>query len=227
MVENTPPSRINRELLLKLAAAVVVLGIAAVLVLRGIDVKALIERGLDLLRAAGPVAFFVGMALAPLAAVPMLAFSLPAVALYGPQFGTAGVVALALGAVTVNFCLSYALARRALRPVLSAIVTRLGYRLPDVEAGDATDLVILLRVTPGIPFFAQNFLAGLAEVPFGRYFLVSALTAWPLNVAFLLFGDALLHGKGKVALVSFCALAALVTATHLVRKHYERRKKAA
>lgn len=227
MADRTSPSSPNRALLVKLGAVALVLAVAGVLLARGVDLKALIERGLELLRSAGPQAFFLGMALAPLAGVPMLAFSLPAVPLYGAQFGTAGVVALALVCVTANFCLSYALARRALRPLLSAVVTRLGYRLPEVEAGDATDLVILLRVTPGIPFFAQNYLAGLAEVPFGRYFLVSALTAWPLNVAFLLFGDALLHGKGKVALVSFCALAALVTGTHLVRKHYERRKKAA
>lgn len=227
MAENTPASSPNRALLLKLAGSIVVLGVAVVLVLRGVDLKALIDRGLEMLRSAGPVAFFLGMALLPLAGVPMLAFSLPAVPLYGPQFGTAGTVALSLAAVTVNFCLSYALARRALRPLLSKLVTRLGYKLPDVEEGDATDLVILLRVTPGIPFFAQNYLAGLAEVPFGRYFVISTVIAWPLNVAFLLFGDALLHGKGKVALLSFCALAALVTATHLVRKHYERRKKAA
>lgn len=217
----------NRALLLKLAAGVAVLGVAALLALRGFDWKTLIDQGLELLRSAGPVAFFLGMALAPLAGVPMLAFSLPAVALYGPQFGTVGVVALSLTAVTVNFCVSYALARRGLRPLLQSLVARLGYKLPDVEAGDATDLVILLRVTPGVPFFVQNYLAGLAQVPFGRYFLVSALIAWPLNTAFLLFGDALLHGKGKVALLSICALAALLTATHLVRKHYERRKKAA
>lgn len=227
MAENTSSAPKSRALLFKLGAGVLLIGVVAVLLLRGVDLKALIERGLDLLRAAGPVAFFGGMALLPLAGVPMLAFSLPAVPLYGPQFGTIGTVALSLAAVTVNFCLSYALARRALRPVLSLLVTRLGYKLPEVEAGDATDLVILLRVTPGVPFFAQNYLAGLAQVPFGRYFLVSALIAWPLNVAFLLFGDALLHGKGKVALISLCALTALVTATHLVRKHYERRKKAA
>lgn len=227
MAENLSSAPRNRALLFKLGAGAILMGAIAVLVLRGVDLKALIERGLDLLRAAGPVAFFIGMALAPLAAVPMLAFSLPAVALYGERFGTTGVVTLSLAAVTVNFCLAYALARRGLRPLLTAIVARLGYKLPEVEAGDATDLVILLRVTPGVPFFAQNYLAGLAEVPFGKYFLISAIIAWPLNVAFLLFGDALLHGKGKVALLSFCALAALVTATHLVRKHYERRKKAA
>jgi uncharacterized membrane protein YdjX (TVP38/TMEM64 family) len=227
MAENAASPPKNRALLFKLGLGLVVLAAVALVVLRGLDLRALIERGLDLLRAAGPVAFFLGMALAPLAGVPMLAFSLPAVALYGGHFGTAGVVCLALVAVTFNFCLSYALARRTLRPLLSQIVRRLGYQLPEVDAGDATDLIILLRVTPGIPFFAQNYLAGLAQVPFGRYFLVSALTAWPLNVAFLLFGDALLHGKGKVALLSLCGLAALTTATHLVRKHYERRKKVA
>jgi uncharacterized membrane protein YdjX (TVP38/TMEM64 family) len=227
MAENAASAQKNRALLFKLGLGLIVLAAAALLVLRGIDVRLQIERGLDLLRAAGPVAFFLGMALAPLAGVPMLAFSLPAVALHGERFGTAGVVAISLVAVTLNFCLSYALARRTLRPLLNGIVERLGYRLPEVEAGDATDLIILLRVTPGIPFFAQNYLAGLAQVPFGRYFLVSALTAWPLNIAFLLFGDALLHGKGKAALLSLCALAALTTATHLVRKHYERRKKAA
>lgn len=227
MSDSVAPVRKNRATLLKLGAVAIVGAGAALVVLRGVDIRGLIDRGLELLRMAGPLAFFLGMALAPLLAVPMLAFSLPAVALYGDRFGTLGVVCLALIAVTFNFCLSYALARRALRPLLNWLVRRLGYQLPEVEAGDATDLIILLRVTPGIPFFAQNYLAGLAQVPFGRYFVVSALTAWPLNVAFLLFGDALLHGKGKVALLSLCAVAALTTATHLVRKHYERRKKAA
>lgn len=222
-----PAPRIPRALLVKAALALVALAVGAVVVARGLDLKSLVESGLGLLREAGPLAFFTGMALLPLGGVPMLAFTLPAVPLYGPAFGPAVVVGLSLAAVTVNFCLSYALARRGLRPLLQRLIRRLGYELPAVEGGDANDLVILLRVTPGIPFFAQNYLAGLAEVPFGRYFVISVLIAWPLNVAFLLFGDALLHGKGQLALLSLCALVALTTALHLVRKHYERRKKAA
>ena len=86
---------------------------------------------------------------------------------------------------------------------------------------------MILRVTPGIPFFAQNYLAGLADVPFGKYLLVSCLIAVPMNIAIMLFGDALLHGRGKIALISFGLLLALTTATHLVRKHYGAKKKAA
>lgn len=157
----------------------------------------------------------------------MLTFILPAVPVFGPQIGTPNAVLAALVALTVNYCLTYALARRGLRPLLQWLVARLGYKLPEVDSGDATDLIVLLRVTPGVPFFVQNYMAGLANMPFGRYFVVSAIIAWPLNTAFLLFGDALLHGKGKVALLSICAILALTAALHLVRKHFERRKKAA
>lgn len=217
----------RRPLLLKAALAGLVLLAGAVLVLRGVDLRGLLATTLDLLRTAGPVAFFGAMALLPAFGVPASVFVLSAVGIFGPQLGTTTAVLLSLGALTFNFCLAYALARRGLRPLLTALVTRLGYKLPEVESGDATDLMILLRVTPGVPFFVQNYLAGLAEIPFGRYFGISLLIVWPLNTAFLLFGDALLHGKGKIALLSLCAVIALMTLLHLVRRHYERRRKAA
>lgn len=216
----------HRPLLLKAALAGVVLAVGAVLVLRGVDLRALLTDTLELLRSAGPVAFFGAMAVLPAFGMPASVFVISAVGIFGPQYGTTTAVLLSLGALTANFCLAYALARRGLRPVLTALVTRFGYRLPEVESGDATDLMILLRVTPGVPFFVQNYLAGLAEIPFARYFIVSSLIVWPLNTAFLLFGDALLHGKGKIALLSLCAVIALMTLLHLVRRHYERRRPA-
>jgi uncharacterized membrane protein YdjX (TVP38/TMEM64 family) len=218
-----PAPRPNRALLLKLAAALVVLLVAAVLVARGVDLKGLVGRGLDLIRGAGPTAFFLGMALLPACGVPQLTFALTAGPAYGEKLGMPLVIGLSCAALTFNLLLTYFLARRALRPLLERLVVRLGYKLPQVESGDATDLIVILRVTPGIPFFVQNYLAGLANVPFGKYVFISCLIAWPLNFAFILFGDALLHGKGRVALVAICLLLALTAATHMVRKHYGRR----
>jgi hypothetical protein len=43
----------------------------------------------------------------------------------------------------------------------------------------------------------------------------------------MLFGDALLHGKGRIALTSLLLLFALTAITHFVRKHYGSKKKAA
>lgn len=222
-----PAPRPNRALLIKLAAVGFVLLVAAVLVARGLDLRAMLEQGLALIRSAGPAAFFTAMVLLPACGVPMLAFSLPAVSLFAERFGTVPVLLLSVACMVANLTLTYWLARRWLRPLLAWLVGRLGYKLPQVEEGDATDLVVILRVTPGIPFFAQNYLAGLADVPFGKYMLVSCIIAVPMNIAIMLFGDALLQGRGKIALISFGLLLALTAATHLVRKHYGAKKKSA
>jgi len=216
----------DRALLLKLGAVAVAGVIIVGLAVLGLDLRALLDQGLALIRSAGPAAFFTAMVLLPACGVPMLAFSLPAVSLFAEKLGTVPVLIIAVLCMTANLTLTYALARRGLRPLLAKLVARLGYKLPQVEAGDATDLIVILRVTPGIPFFVQNYLAGLADAPFGRYMLVSCIIAWPMNVAIMLFGDALLHGKGRIALVSLSLMLALAAVTHLVRRHYGAKKKA-
>jgi uncharacterized membrane protein YdjX (TVP38/TMEM64 family) len=227
MAETTPAPANKRALLLKLAAVVVVLGVAALLVLRGVDVKGLVQRALETVQHAGPLVFFGAMAVLPAIGAPLSPFSLTAGSIFGEQLGMPLVITYALLAVTLNIVGTYFLASRAFRPLLEKLVTRLGYRLPEVAAGDAADLIILLRVTPGVPFPAQNYLLGLARVPFVKYAVISCVIQWAFNAAFILFGDAVLHGRGKLALLGFSALLALTAGTHLVRKHYERRKKAA
>jgi uncharacterized membrane protein YdjX (TVP38/TMEM64 family) len=219
-----PVPRPNRALLLKLAAVSVVLLVAAGLVARGLDLRALLAQGLDLIRGAGPVAFFTAMALLPALGAPQMAFSLTAGPVFAPTLGLGPVIGLTLLAITLNMALSYFLARRALRPLLEKLFTRLGYKLPRAAAGDELDLIVLLRVTPGVPFPVQNYLLGLAEVPFGKYLLVSCLIQGPINAAFIFFGDAMLHGKGKVALVAFSLILALMAATQLLRKHYGKKR---
>jgi uncharacterized membrane protein YdjX (TVP38/TMEM64 family) len=210
--------------LLKLALAAIALAVAGLLLLRGVDLHAWVDRGMDVIRSAGPVAFFLAMALLPAAGVPMLAFTLTVGSAFGDRLGMPLVIALTILAMTCNVALTYALARKALRPLLSWLMTRLGYKLPRVESGDATDLIVILRVTPGVPFFVQNYLLGLAEVPFGRYMAVSCLIFWPYSAAFVLFGDALINGRGKMVLLAVGAIVAVGAATHMVRKHYARKK---
>jgi uncharacterized membrane protein YdjX (TVP38/TMEM64 family) len=105
-------------------------------------------------------------------------------------------------------------------------IARLGYRVPQVDEGDLTDLAIVVRVTPGIPFFVQNYLLGIAGVPFGRYLLVSCTVVWLYTTGFVLFGDALLNGKGKMAMLAASVLVVAVVATHWARKHYGKKKAA-
>lgn len=211
---------------MKLTFGVVVVLAVAGLLLRGVDVRALFDQGMGLIRGAGPWAFFTGLAVLPAFGVPVLAFTLTAGPVFGERLGMGTVVLLTTIALAVNMALAYFLARRLLRPVLETVIRRLGYKLPEVEAGDVTDLIVILRCTPGIPFCVQNYLLGLGETPFGKFFLVSFILILPQNAAFVVFGDALMHGKGKMLLMSGSLIVALVAATHMLRKHYGKKRAA-
>jgi uncharacterized membrane protein YdjX (TVP38/TMEM64 family) len=219
-----PVPRPNRALLFKLIAVGVVLLVIAGLVARGLDLKGLLAQGLELIRGAGPVAFFTGMALLPAVGAPLTAFLLTAGPVFAPTLGMGLVLVLSLLAVLVNMTISYFLARRALRPLFEKLFARLGHRLPRAAAGDEFDLIVILRLTPGPPFPVQNYLLGLAEVPFGRYLGVSFLCTAPMHTAFIVFGETMLHGKGGVALAALSAILALAAVTQLVRKHYGKKR---
>ncbi len=221
-----PAPRTKKPLLIKLGVVTIAGIVVALFLARGLDVKALVTQGLDLIRGAGPLAFFASMAVLPALGAPMLAFLLPAVSLFGPRFGTPATVLLGLVMILANMTLTYALARWALRPLLLRLMARLGYKVPEVGAEDATDLIVVLRMTPGIPFCVQNYLLGLANVAFGRFVLVSIVLAWPQAVALMLFGDALVHGKGRLALIALGLLLAIMAVLHAVRRHYAKKKAA-
>jgi uncharacterized membrane protein YdjX (TVP38/TMEM64 family) len=205
--------------------AIVILAIAAIaaLAILGPQLKEPLVYLFTLLREAGPAVYFLSMAILPAVGVPLSFFTLTAGAGVGPPIGMPAVLALSLGAVGANIALSYVLARRAFRPPLEYVVRRLGYSIPAARPDDTTDLVVLLRVTPGIPFPVQNYLLGFAAVPFLPYLLISCLIALPLNGAIIVFGEALLQGRGRAALVGLLALVAVMAAISLVRRRISRK----
>jgi uncharacterized membrane protein YdjX (TVP38/TMEM64 family) len=218
----------KRKQLLKLAVVAAALAALGLAILLGVDVPALIQTGLDLVRQAGPVAFFLSMAFLPALGVPMLTFVLLVAPVFEKRLGLPLVFLFSLSALTFNLVFTYVLARWLLRPPLQRLVEKLGYKIPEVEGSDATDLLVILRVTPGVPFCVQNYMSGLAQVPLRTYLIISCLVAWAYNTAFIFFGDALLHGKGRVIVMLIGVIAALAAGTHMLRRHYaaKRTKKA-
>ncbi len=217
---DSSPRAARQALLLKLAIVVVVVGVAGALILHGVNLGDLLDHLLEKARKAGPLAFFTAMAVLPAFGVPALAFMLPAGPVFAPTLGMPLVLALSLAALTVNMILAYWLARYALRPWLARLITRLGYKLPQVPPGDTTALIVLLRVTPGVPALAQNYLLGLADTPFVKYLLVSCLCAWPHISVYVYFGEELREGRKGLILVGGLLLVAVIAAARLVRHHY-------
>ena len=191
----------------------------------GVDLRGWFERGIAALRSAGPWPFFLGLAFLPALGMPAIFFTLTAGPAFAGQLGTGAVVAAALAAMTANLILTYCLARWILRPWLARLLERLGYRLPELDSGDVTDLIVVLRVVPGVPYFAQNYLLGLADAPVVRYLLISCAVVWTYTAGIIVFGDALLHGKAARAMGAVAVLAVLMAAAHFARRHYHGRRR--
>lgn len=211
----------------KLAIGAVALAVVCVLVLREVGVARLVEwfdLFVGLIRDLGPWAFFTAMVILPAAGAPMTAFTLVAGVAFAPRMTMPGVLAVAAVAFAANIALTYWLARYALRPLLARLVARYGYSVPRVTPENALTVALVVRVTPGPPFFLQSYLLGLAEVPFRMYFLVSWLVAMPIAGAAVVLGPAAREGNltkiGAVLLVMGIA----VVAVQLVRRKIAKRE---
>lgn len=219
----------NRPSPLKLVALIVLALAGAVaglwwLKIHDFNVRLAIDEGIKLLQSAGPLAFFTAMALLPAAGMPISLFNLTAASAFGERMGLPAVLAAAAVAIAVNLTLTYWLARYALRPWLEQMISRTKYRIPVAPANEHAEITLLVRITPGPPFFVQNYLLGLAEMRFGTYLWISWLITFIYSTGFIVFGDAILHGKAKVAFIGLSILVAVGLGVHLLRRHYGKKR---
>ncbi len=219
----------NRPSPLKLIALIVVaLAAAAVggwwLKIHDFDVRLAIDEVVNLLRSAGPLAFFTAMALLPAIGFPISVFNLTAGTAFAAQLGLPGVLAAAGVALAVNIALTYWLARYGLRPWIEEMISRTKYKIPVVPPDEQKEIILLVRVTPGPPFFLQSFLLVVAEVKFLPYLRISWPSAFVHSTGFIVLGDAILHGKAKVAFIGLSILVAVGLGVHLLRRHYGKKR---
>ncbi len=211
-------------MLIKLAVLGVIIATVAVFMLIGVDLKALLDQGIEIIRGAGPVLFFTALAVLPAVGCPLTFFTLPAGSVFAPELGMPLVLLLVCVSIAVNLAITYWLSRHLFRPWLIKLLVWLGYKLPKVAAKNHRVLVFLVRVTPGPPYVLQSYLLGLAGIPFVTYFIISWIISSSYACAFVMFGDALMHGRGKMALMAIGLFVALTVGVQLLRKHYARKQ---
>ncbi len=209
--------------LIKLSILAIALAAAAIVVLRGVDYRGLAHHGLADIREAGPWAFFAGIAVLPAVGAPLSAFTLVSGEAFAARMTMGGVIAAVLAAIAANLALTYWLARYALRPILSKVTQRYGYKIPTVSAGNALTITLLLRLTIGPPFFMQSYILGLAEVPFRLYMITSWLCVLPAAVAGVVLGRGVFNGNFWMISVGMMVIAVTTIALHWIRKRYAAR----
>ena len=189
-------------------------------------IHAELDKVVAILGSGGPWVFFLAMALVPCFGVPTTIFSLTAGTLFRARMGIVGVVAAALAAAMANIMITYLIGKGPLRSVLVKFMTKRGYKLPEIDSKDAKDVIILTRVAP-LPFFVKNYLLAMADVPLFPYLVISLIVEGIFTAGFVVFGDALLHGEGRMIVLGATVIVVAIAGTHLVRRHMGKGKKPA
>lgn len=213
----------RRRALVALLAVLAAVGVVVVLKTGLMD---LLNAVILQLREAGPAVFFVAMALLPAAGFPLLAFTLAAGPVFGPTLGTAGVIGCSLLAVVVNLLLTYWLADRAFRPLVARLLNYFDFRLPDKLSASAWQISLIVRLTPGPPFWVQSYLLGLVRVPLVPYLTVSTGVVAGYIVALVWGSEAIASGNGRLALAAIGVLAVSIAGLQFLRRRTARRQSA-
>ena len=131
---------------------------------------------------------------------------------------------LCLLALALNFSWTYWLAAGPARRLVEKMLAATAIQIPELPRGDHLKLILVMRLTPGIPLFFQNYLLGFLRAPFWLYLLISTLTIGVIGSGVVLSGAGLADGKLKWAItgVSLIVLGGILT--HLVRSWLGRRK---
>lgn len=184
------------------------------LVLRHVDWVALLE---ELKKR--PVLFFVALALLPTFGAPMAPFYLGA----GAAFPLEVAIPCVLLAMSANIAVSYLFARWLLHPVIERLARRMGYRVPQVRREDVWVITLLLRITPGPPFFMQHYLLALGRVPFDVYMVVSVPVCGLMATAAVCAGSGLTSGSTVQLVAGLFFLVAIILGIRFARKALQRR----
>lgn len=212
---------VHRDRCARIVFWIVVVTAVAVVLIAGFAgrerMQGVIVRILEAIRDAGPWAYFVAMAILPSFGFPLLPFVLAAGPAFSGQLGTAPVVLCAVLAILGNVLVSYGIAISAFRPLALRVLARLGYRLPDLPPGSAWHVVGLVRIAPGLPFWAQSYLLGLMRVPVLPYAVLSTAVPACYVTATIMGWSAMMDGRTKIALLAFGGIGGVALAVRVWR----------
>jgi uncharacterized membrane protein YdjX (TVP38/TMEM64 family) len=111
----------------------------------------------------------------------------------------------ALSSLAVSMAVGYYTARGIFRPLLTRLLARTRWKIPVTAPGRRLSVIFMVRFC-GMPFPLQNWILGLANIPFPVYILWSWLSQVPIAIAFLILGESLWEGKGGLAMLGFMLL---------------------
>jgi uncharacterized membrane protein YdjX (TVP38/TMEM64 family) len=146
---------------------------------------------------AHPWAMFLALVFLPGLPIPMSALLLVAGAVWGANVKACLLMLLAMA---LNMTWTYWLAAGPARGFIEKVLANTKIKIPALPKNDQVRLILILRLTPGIPLFIHNYILGFFRCPFHLYLPLSMLLAGSIACGILLTGGAILQGKAGAAI---------------------------
>jgi len=171
---------------------------------------------------AHPAALFWALVILPALPIPTSALLFTAGIVWGDRPVMA--ILLCLLAMALNQSWTYWLAARPARGIVEKLLASGSLHIPDLPRGDHLKLILILRLTPGFPFFIQNYVLGFMRAPFLLYLPVSLLCSGLIGTGVVLSGVGLGGGKLRWAILGISLIVVGGILTHFIRGWLAKRK---
>ena len=164
-----------------------------------------------------PAWLFLAIAILPGFACP----ASPLLILAGVVWGsTASSCALAVSAILLNIAWTHSLSAGPCRRIISRILGERWERWQSMPRTNLWKLALMLRLTPGVPLFVQNYTLGLLGVPILHSLAIALPISGLYASGFVLTGGAIFKGHIGLVIAGVSLLAAASIGINLARKHF-------
>jgi uncharacterized membrane protein YdjX (TVP38/TMEM64 family) len=162
-----------------------------------------------------PWALFAALVILPGLPIPMSALLLLAGVVWREQPLMACLLCQLASALNLSW--TYWLAAGPARRGVEKLLKATSIQIPDLPRGDHLKLILVLKLTPGIPLFLQNYLLGFLRAPFRLYLLISMLGSGLIGTGLVLSGAGLSDGRLMPALTGVSLIVVGIVLTQLIR----------
>ena len=170
---------------------------------------------------ANPWSLFLAIVFLPGLPVPVSALLILAGAVWGTTWWACLLVVLALA---LNMTWTYWVAAYPARGIMEKILSSTSIKIPELPKKDHVRLILVLRLTPGLPLFVHNYILGFFRAPFPLYLALSVALSGPIAVGILLTGGALLKGNAGMAITGIGVLVIAIVGTKILRAKFAKKK---
>jgi uncharacterized membrane protein YdjX (TVP38/TMEM64 family) len=162
-----------------------------------------------------PWALFLALVILPGLPVPTSALLISAGVVWRAEPAMACLIALL--ALTVNLVWTYGLAAWPARSIVEKFFALAQVRIPQVPEADHLKWILILKLTPGIPLFLQNYLLGFVRAPFWKYLGISVLCNGTIGTGMVLSGAGMSNGRLMPTLTGLSLIAVAVIITRWIQ----------